>query len=105
MLSTIQTFLSIKSEFQLDQSQLGLPSRDYYLQSSNVDDLDAYRTYIIELAVLLGADRDYARKEADKIVDFEIQLANVIILLISFNNNNFKTFLKKKDMKNNRKFC
>lgn len=64
---------------QLDQMQLGLPSRDYYLKSSSARDLKAYHRYMIEVAVLLGADRRYASDEMKKVLHFETLLANVSI--------------------------
>lgn len=55
---------------------LGLPSREYYLKPSSKKERDAYLKLMIELAVLLGAKRDYAAKEMRKVLDFEIKLAN-----------------------------
>lgn len=58
---------------------LGLLSREYYLKPSNKKERDAYLKLMIELAVLLGAKRDYASKEMKKVLDFEIKLANILM--------------------------
>ncbi|XP_071446832.1 neprilysin-1-like [Hetaerina americana] len=59
---------------QLDQMQLALPSRDYYLKPSSA--LKAYHKYMTEVAVLLGANRTTASEELAKVIDFEKRLAN-----------------------------
>lgn len=63
--------------FQLDQMQLGLPSRDYYLKSSSEGDMEAYHKYMTNVAVLLGANKTTASDELKLVVDFEKKLANV----------------------------
>lgn len=60
----------------------GLPSREYFLKSSSQKDKDAYFKLMVEIAVLLGAKRDYAEQELDKVLVFETMLANVRILLL-----------------------
>ncbi|XP_078042097.1 neprilysin-1 isoform X2 [Augochlora pura] len=62
---------------QLDQMQLALPSRDYYLNKSSKAALDAYHKYMINVAVLLGADPADAHVDFDKVIYLEQQLANV----------------------------
>nr|CAG4640659.1 EOG090X01U4 [Eulimnadia texana] len=64
---------------QLDQMQLGLPSRDYYLKTSSARELKAYHRYMTEIAVLLGAERRYASEEMKKVLHFESILANASI--------------------------
>lgn len=59
--------------------QLALPSRDYYLKSSSEGDMEAYHTYMTNVAVLLGADKATAREDLRSVVEFERQLANVRI--------------------------
>lgn len=58
---------------------LGLPSRDYFLKSSSEGDLQAYHKYMVQSAVLLGADPETASEELQDVVKFEMQLANVTI--------------------------
>lgn len=57
--------------------QLGLPSRDYFLKDSSAEALEAYHRYMTEIAILLGANKSTAPFELLKIIDFEIQIANV----------------------------
>ncbi|CAH1396574.1 unnamed protein product [Nezara viridula] len=62
---------------QLDQMNLGLPSRDYYLKpSSEADYLAAYHKYMTEVAILLGADPATAAMELMEVIQFEKKLAN-----------------------------
>ncbi|XP_073991272.1 neprilysin-like 8 isoform X2 [Rhodnius prolixus] len=60
-----------------DQTSLGLPTRDYYLQPSNLQYLEAYKNYLIKVATLLGANADTAPHEAEQIIQFEISLAKI----------------------------
>ncbi|RWS29487.1 neprilysin-2-like protein, partial [Leptotrombidium deliense] len=62
---------------QMDQPLLTLPSREYYLKPNSKKDRDAYFKYMIEVAVILGADREYAEKEMADVLQFETMLANV----------------------------
>ncbi|KAK4876270.1 hypothetical protein RN001_012692 [Aquatica leii] len=62
---------------QLDQMQLALPSRDYYLKSSSEGDLEAYHKYMTNVALLLGANKTTADDELRAVVEFEKKLANV----------------------------
>jgi len=55
--------------------QLGLPSRDYFLNVSK--EIDAYHRYMVELAVLFGADRAFAKKDFHDVLVLETILANV----------------------------
>jgi len=57
--------------------QLGLPSRDYFLKDSSAEVLQAYHKYMSEVAVLLGANKSTAPFELLKIIEFEIEIANV----------------------------
>ncbi len=57
--------------------QLGLPSRDYFLHLESEKDLQAYHTYMTDVAVLLGANRTTATKDLWNVVAFEKTLANV----------------------------
>ena len=63
--------------FQIDQMQLGLPSRDYFLHIESEKDLEAYHLYMTDVAELLGANRTEAYEELEKVVHFEQVLANV----------------------------
>lgn len=50
---------------------LGLPTRDYFLQSSNLQYLNAYREYMITVITLMGADPINATFIAAEIINFE----------------------------------
>lgn len=62
---------------QLDQMQLALPSRDYYLKTSSEGDMEAYHKYMTNIAVLLGANKTSASEELKHVVELERKLANV----------------------------
>ncbi|XP_047504636.1 neprilysin-4-like isoform X1 [Pieris napi] len=62
---------------QFDQTSLGLPTRDYFLQGSNLAYLDAYKAYLIKVAILLGGEPGYVKTSAEKLIDFETKLAKI----------------------------
>ncbi|XP_053171150.1 endothelin-converting enzyme 1 [Scomber japonicus] len=65
---------------QVDQSSLGLPSRDYYLnKTANEKYLTAYLNFLMELGVLLGGSEETSRTLMEEIVDFETTLANITV--------------------------
>ncbi|XP_022248558.1 membrane metallo-endopeptidase-like 1 [Limulus polyphemus] len=64
---------------QLDQMPFGLPSREYYLKDSSERERKAYHKLMVEVAVLLGAEEEYAKKEMEDVLNFEIRLANASI--------------------------
>lgn len=65
---------------QVDQSGLGLPSRDYYLnKTANAKYLTAYLDFLEELGVLLGGSKETSRSLMQEIVDFETSLANITV--------------------------
>lgn len=72
LLQSIKRFL-----LQFDQTSLGLPTRDYFLQPSNTVYLEAYKDYLIKIATLLGASLDNATIHAEELIEFETQLATV----------------------------
>ena len=61
----------------MDQGQLGMPSRDYYLRERNDKTLLTYQNFAINVAKALGADPYSVEEEIIAMIDFEIQLANV----------------------------
>ncbi|XP_076358911.1 neprilysin-1-like [Tachypleus tridentatus] len=61
---------------QLDQTPLGLPSREYYLKASSERERKAYHKLMVEVAVLLGAEKKYAVTEMLDVLNLEIRLAN-----------------------------
>ncbi|KOC65561.1 Endothelin-converting enzyme 1 [Habropoda laboriosa] len=62
---------------QFDQTSLGLPTRDYFLQPSNTIYLKAYKNYLIKIATLLGASLKNATMDADELIEFETRLAKI----------------------------
>lgn len=70
--------------------QVALPSRDYYLKKSSESQLHAYHRYMTNVAVLMGANRQTAVEEFNRVINLEKQLANVrlneIFNLIETNN-------------------
>jgi hypothetical protein len=76
---------------QLDQASLGL-SREYLIKGFSEKLVDAYYKYLVDIAVILGANRDRAVKEIHESVEFEMKLANVSVcslLEINTYSNNF----------------
>lgn len=61
---------------QLDQASLGL-SREYLNRGLSDKLVQAYYEYMVDIAVLLGADRARAQSELKDSLDFEMKLANV----------------------------
>ena len=62
-----------------DQLQLGLPSRDYFLDEESDRDLTAYHNYMTEVSHLLGANESHAAEELWEVVQFERQLAKISV--------------------------
>lgn len=60
----------------IDQPQLGLPDREYFLRGRNDRKLLAYEKYAREMAVIFGADESTASNDMKDVVDFEIEIAN-----------------------------
>lgn len=65
---------------QVDQSGLGLPSREYYLnKTANEMYLKAYLNFLVELGILLGGSEETSQKMMQEIIDFETTLANITV--------------------------
>lgn len=60
----------------LDQASLGL-SREYLTKGFSEKLVDAYYKYVVDIAVILGANRDRATKEIHESIEFEMKLANL----------------------------
>ncbi|XP_046572209.1 endothelin-converting enzyme 2-like isoform X2 [Haliotis rubra] len=63
----------------IDQAQLGMPSRDYYLKPRNDEHVMVYQNLATDVAVLFGADRTEAEQQMKDMVDFEITIANLTL--------------------------
>uniref|UniRef100_A0A671MTK6 Endothelin-converting enzyme 1 n=1 Tax=Sinocyclocheilus anshuiensis TaxID=1608454 RepID=A0A671MTK6_9TELE len=65
---------------QVDQSGLGLPSREYYLnKTANEKYLKAYLNFLVELGILLGGSEETSQKMMQEIIDFETALAHITV--------------------------
>jgi neprilysin len=64
---------------KLDQASLGL-SREYLVKGITDKVVSAYYSYMVDLAVLFGADRSKAETELKESLEFEMALANVSYL-------------------------
>ncbi|CAO1428955.1 unnamed protein product [Diamesa tonsa] len=62
---------------QMDQTTLGLPTRDYFLKKVNEQYLNSYRSFMVKIINLMGADIDVAEEKANEIVAFETSLARI----------------------------
>lgn len=62
---------------QFDQTSFGLPSREYLLKEGPNKEKDAYLQLMVDIAELLGAKREYAFEQMSKVLQFEMELANV----------------------------
>ncbi|XP_045111624.1 endothelin-converting enzyme homolog isoform X2 [Portunus trituberculatus] len=60
-----------------DEGGLFLPARNYYLNESDKDVVNAYEDYITKIGVLLGGQENETRKAAQGIVDLERKLAKI----------------------------
>ena len=58
-------------------------NREYLVKGTNDKIVDAYYRYMVDTAVLLGADKARAQKELKESLEFEIKLANVIFLILT----------------------
>ncbi|KQS38695.1 neprilysin-4 isoform X2 [Drosophila erecta] len=62
---------------QFDQTGLGLPTREYFLQPSNAKYLQAYQRYMADVMHKMGASKADAQRVASELVAFETQLAGI----------------------------
>ena len=61
---------------QVDQASLGI-SREYLSKGFGEKIVDAYYNYLVDIAIILGADPKRAKEEIRESVEFEMKLANV----------------------------
>ncbi|KAK0074956.1 hypothetical protein PV325_007594 [Microctonus aethiopoides] len=67
---------STKRVIDLDQPSLGL-SREFLVEGMNDKIVKAYYKYMIDIAVILGAPKEVAKKEMTESLEFEKALANI----------------------------
>lgn len=70
-------------EIKVDQAGLNL-SRKILLKAFNDTLVKAYYEYLVDVAVIFGAERLRAQRELKEVVEFEIKLANVRITKLNF---------------------
>ncbi|KRE88399.1 peptidase [Frateuria sp. Soil773] len=59
----------------VNQSGLGLPTKDYYLDPKHAEERKAYLAYIAKALQLTGVSEADAKKQADQVLAFETELA------------------------------
>lgn len=69
---------SNQNVIQFDQNSLGLPTRDYFIKSSNEVYLAAYQEFARQVIFLCGASENESVAVADEIIKFEIELAQIM---------------------------
>lgn len=69
---------SQENVIQFDQTSLGLPTRDYFVQASNLVYLEAYQEFAKQIMFLCGASKNESSVTAEEIVKFEIELALIM---------------------------
>lgn len=62
---------------QIDQTSLGLPSRDYFLSETSREYIEAYHQFLLDTVYILGAPEDGAIDDVKDIIDFEVKLAMI----------------------------
>ncbi|XP_063409498.1 neprilysin-4-like [Mytilus trossulus] len=64
---------------QIDQPDLGMPSREYYLKGLDDPIVQMYHRFAVNVAVMLGANKTAAEMEMRDMVQLEVELANVTV--------------------------
>ncbi|XP_075148601.1 M13 family metallopeptidase neprilysin 4 isoform X2 [Haematobia irritans] len=62
---------------QFDQTNLGLPTREYFLQDINAKYLQAYQRFMADIMHKLGAQKEKALRTAADLINFETHLAAI----------------------------
>ena len=69
---------STQNVLQLDQANLILPTRDYYLnRTAHEKVINAYLSYMTKVGVLLGGNESETRAQMEQVLEFETRIANV----------------------------
>lgn len=68
---------SNENVIQFDQTGLGLPTRDYFLEPSNAKYLAAYEQFTRSTIEIMGASAERAEAESGDIIRFETELARI----------------------------
>ncbi|XP_076044569.1 uncharacterized protein LOC143027232 isoform X2 [Oratosquilla oratoria] len=80
---TVGTNLQDSSQniLQLDQTDLGLPGREYFLNPGDEKFRKAYFQLMMKVCELLGVVEDVAKTNMRAVLDFEIELAKILVPL------------------------
>ncbi|KAG5896571.1 hypothetical protein JTB14_010399 [Gonioctena quinquepunctata] len=62
----------------IDQTSLGMPSRDYYLENSNMKYIRAYKVFILTIVELIGGQLQMVGNDTEELIQFEIKLAEIM---------------------------
>lgn len=65
------------TKFQINHAKLGL-EREYLVEGLENNVVKAYYEYMVDIAVIYGADRSRAKKELMESLEFEIKLAKIV---------------------------
>jgi len=68
----------------MDQAELGLPSREYYIVETDSEYKAAYLRYMINVAQLFDANETVAVHDMHDVLHFEELLANVSCTLLRY---------------------
>ncbi|XP_070546680.1 endothelin-converting enzyme 1-like isoform X2 [Ptychodera flava] len=68
---------SDRNVLEISQSGLGLASQKYYFKNDTATQREAYKVFLANLAVLLGADSATIKDKVEGIFNFETQLATI----------------------------
>merc|ERR1719370_1749364 len=67
-----------KRILKIDQPNLGL-SREYLMEGKEAKSVIAYLNFMVDIAVLLGADQTLAEKDMSEVLDLELQVAEILL--------------------------
>ena len=65
-----------KRILEIDQPSLGL-NREYLMEGREAKSVKAYKDFMVQVAVLLGADQALAEKDMTDVLDLELQVAEI----------------------------
>ena len=65
-----------KRILEIDQPSLGL-NREYLMEGREAKSVKAYKDYMVQVAVLLGADQALAERDMADVLDLELQVAEI----------------------------
>ena len=75
--SNERRIIAILYRGQIDQPELGINSRDYYMKGEDEPHMVTYWRYATDVAVLFGANQTLAEQDILDMIRFEMKLANV----------------------------